>query len=160
MAKASVRWTGLDELKAFLRTLPADLAQEGNAIVYSHARMAQQEVANAYPVVSGNLARNVRVTIDLQSRYGARALVKSAAKHAWLYEHGTEGKIRYYSGTDKRGRVFKQASRGAMPEAPREKQAIPKFIRWRTRMYAQLAAMVERHGFVISGSFRGVSRAA
>jgi len=143
---ASVKWDGLDELKAYLRTLPATLSGEGNAIVHAHARMAQQDVQRGYPVRTGNLQRGVRITFNAVSRYGAGAVVASTAPHAHLYERGT--KVRATS---------EGWNRGAMPEAPQEKKAVPKFVRWRIRMYAQLAAMMERNGLKVSGS---IGRAA
>lgn len=155
MTGARVQWDGLEELKAWLRTLPQALAADANAIVEAHARMAQQQVQAGYPDVSGNLIGGVRVTWHAQARYGAGAIVKSAAKHAWIYEHGTGA--RTYTGTDKRGRVFDNAPRGVMPPAPPSRQAIPKFIYWRARMYAQLAAMMERHGLQVSGSIGGAT---
>jgi len=142
MAGASVRWDGLVELKTYLRTLPDHLTGEAGAIVHSHARMAQQDVQAHYPVRTGNLQKGVRIEIDTVVRQRAAAVVASTAPHAWLYEHGSDPR------TTKKG-----TDRGAMPEAPRERRAIPKFIRWRTAMYAQLAAMMERNGLKVTGSF-------
>jgi len=150
---SAVKWTGLDELREQLRRLPLELADEAQAIVDAHARMAQQDVQAGYPSVTGRLIGGVRVTLHSLARWGAGAVVKSTAPHAWVFEHGT--KARTFTGTDKLGRVFDNAPRGTMKAASRDQQAIPKFIHWRARMYAQLAAMVERHGLVVSGYFQG-----
>ena len=137
-----VVWSGLEELKAALRQMPAALAQEGSAIVYAHARSAQQDIVAGYPSVTGRLRGGVRVTLEANARFGAGAVLKSAAPHAHLYEFGT-----------KRRQTKRGWNRGVMPKAPLDKQAIPKIIRWRVRMYSQLAAMLERHGLKVSGSF-------
>jgi hypothetical protein len=153
MAGNRLVWDGLDELKAELRRLPDHLKAEGAAIVWSHANAARSEIIAGYPDKSGHLRAGVRVTLEAGSRFGAGAVLKSAARHAWLYEHGTKGKKRVYSGTDKKGRKYRNADRGPMPAAPTAALAIPKIIRWRTRMYAQLAALLERAGLRVSGSF-------
>jgi len=138
MANNRLRWHGLDELKADLRRLPEELAQEGSAIIFAHADGAMAEIAAAYPTRTGNLRKGLRRTINAVGRWGAGALVKNVAKHAWIFEHGTQARHTAIG-----------ANRGAMPAG---RVFIPIVMRWRRKMYAQLAALLERHGLRTSGS--------
>lgn len=164
-AKNSIRWHGLDELRDDLRRLPEELRDEGAAIVYSHAISAQNEIVERYPEGrTGNLKAGVYATLNEYRKFGASALLRSRAPHAWIYEHGT--KARNFIGTDKTGRKYRRGARrgdgnrGRMPKAPVERQAIPVIVRWRARMYAQLSAMLERHGLRVSGTVSAGARAA
>src|SRR5262249_7768339 len=94
-------WRGLDELRAELRKLPEDLAGEASAIIATHATGAQQEIIAGYPDVSGRLRGGVRLGLNSYGRYGANYILKSTAKIAWIFEHGS--KPREYKGTDKIG---------------------------------------------------------
>jgi|SRR5262245_2352503 len=143
----SIRWSGLEDLKALLRTLPAELAAEGGGIVESHARAAANVIEKLYPIGrTGHLAGGVRVTLNANGRYGTGALVKNAAQHSFIYEHGTEP--RTYAGTDTLGRVYgKKPSRGRMKAHP---VFIPAMQDFRDLMYENLAAMLTRHGFYVT----------
>ena len=150
MSDNRVVWKGLDQLRAQLRALPAGLTAEASAIVSYHAEAAKADIVAGYPEVSGELRRRVVTEASGASRYGAGIVLISKAPHAHLYEDGTAQ--RFYSGTDELGRTYAHGDRGTMPKAPPDRAAIPKIIRWRVRMYAALAAMVERHGFRLFGS--------
>lgn len=142
MATNRIRWEGLDELKALLRTLPAELTAEGGAIVEAHARAADNAIAQSYPIgKTGNLAGGMRVTINANGRYGTGALIKNAAPHAWFYEHGTV-KREYETQRNK-----KRKSVGRMPPHP---VFIPIMQDFRDLMYEELAHMLVRYGFAVS----------
>lgn len=136
----SVQWSGLNEFRAALRNLPAELAEEGGTIVLAHAAEAERLVEAAYPEVTGNLKRGVTLKTE-GSRFGAVGIVKSGARHSHLFEKGT-GPRRTASG----------ANRGSMPQAPQHQQMIPIVIQVRRRMVKALMTLVERAGFQIVGT--------
>lgn len=134
---AKIRWTGLDELRADLRRLPAELTGEASGIVTSAANAARDDIASAYPKRTGNLAGNVRVLVKTIGAFGVAVIVRNTAKHAHLFEYGTQARH-----TDL------GANRGSMPPG---NVFIPRIIKWRRAMYAQLKAMLVRHGLKASG---------
>lgn len=129
---------GLDELRATLRALPADLAAEARGIVLEHAERAEDEVYAAYPEVSGTLRNDLRVDVVDGGDFGAAARVVNTAKDAWFFENGTQ--VRHTSFG---------ANRGQMPAAH---VFVPRMITWRARMWAALADMVRAHGITVSGT--------
>jgi len=135
---ATLELKGLDELRTALRNLPDDLTDEADAIVQAHADEAARQIRGGYPAVSGNLQRGVTVERNT-SKLTSTAVVRSRARHAHLFEHGT-GPRRTGSG----------ASRGVMPKAPSNQQMIPIAIRVRGRMVRLLIDLVRRAGFEVS----------
>lgn len=134
---ASVTWSGLDELRAALRTLPADMADDASDFVTGAAEAAKTEIVAAYPDRTGNLRNHVTVGLRSAGRYGAGAVVKNTAKHAWLFENGSQAR-----------HTTLGANRGSMPAGH---VFIPIVIRWRRRMYEQLKSLMTRHGLVVTG---------
>lgn len=143
---AKVEWRGLVEFRQALHNLPADLADEAQGIVTSHAQEAERLVQQAYPVgpgnprkgyQGGNLKAGVRMT-QQHTRLGARATVRSGAPHAHIFEDGT------------RRRSYKGADRGVMPKAPDNQRMIPIVVRVRRRMYLQLITMLQKAGFQVT----------
>jgi hypothetical protein len=128
---------GLDELKAALRALPATMTSQATPIVIGAAQAARADIAGQYPQVTGNLKQGVRVELKSANKDGVVAIVKSTARHAWIYEHGTQARH------TKLG-----ASRGVMP-APPTPVFIPTMIRARRAMYAQLGALLEAQGLTV-----------
>jgi hypothetical protein len=128
-------WSGLDELRAALRALPRELADEASGIVIAAAEGAKADMH--YPRVTGNLADHLFVVPLAAGIYGTGAIVKNTAKHAGIFERGTQARH-----TDL------GANRGA---APPGNIFIPAVMRRRRRMYEQFAAMLARHGLVVSG---------
>jgi hypothetical protein len=128
---------GLDDLKAALRALPATLASAATPIVIGAAEGAGATIKAAYPVVTGNLRQGVTVTIKSANAGGVVAIVKSGARHAWIYEHGTQTR------QTKLG-----ANRGRMP-APPTPVFIPTMMRARRAMYAELGALLEAQGLTV-----------
>ena len=142
MNKSGVRWTGLQEFKQELLRLPEELTDDAAQIVVDAAQKVGRDVQAAYPQgATGNLKKGVRTTIESQSGFGARAIVRSTAPHAHLFERGT--RLR---------QTHRGANRGRMPEADESKQMIPIAIRGRRQMVADLIQMVERHGLKVMSS--------
>ena len=130
---------GLDELRAALRQLPEALSQEAGGIVLTAATgaAAAMDAQYAQHEWTGNLRHGLSVTRDdAYIRYGARAVVKNRAPHAWWAENGTQ--IR---------RTSKGVNRGAMPPIH---VFVPTAIKWRRAMVEQLKALVRRAGLVVS----------
>lgn len=129
---------GLEEFRAALRGLPAHLRDEGAAIVLAHAEQAVREIVSGYPEKSGNLRSHVTVRPSA-TKFGTGAVVKSAAKHAFIFEKGTTVR-----------RTNTGANRGRMPAADASKAFIPKAIRARQRMVRALMDLLRRAGFEVS----------
>lgn len=136
---ARVTWTGLDELRAALRSLPSDLAGEAEHIVEGAANGAAVEARAGYAshIRSGNLIAHVDVSKQAAGRYGVGFLVINRAKHAWLFENGSQARHTAIG-----------ANRGSMPATP---TFVPAMIRARRRMYDQLRGVLERAGLIVSG---------
>ena len=138
MSGGRVVWSGLEELRAALRALPADLAAEAGHIVTGAANAAAAEIRRSYPVHSGNLRDHLVVRPAEGGPFGAGAVVVNTARHAYLFEVGTATRH-----TDLGW------NRGRMPPA---RVFIPTSRRWRRKMYGELAAVVERHGLRVTGT--------
>jgi hypothetical protein len=131
---------GMAEFRAALRNLPETLAGEAAHIVEGAANGAAADVKRRYPIQSGHLVGGVQVTHFDNGRVAAGAIVKSGAKHSHLYEYGT-----------RRRQTAKGANRGAMPKASDATAMIPAIVRARKRMYAELADLLRRAGFQVTG---------
>jgi len=157
-----IAWDGLDVLTAALRMLPVHLRDEATTIIHATATGAMEEIKAAYPHgPTGNLKRGVKVTVRASGsapggditpgmgvEFGAAGIVKNSAKHAWLFEYGTQGRIRYVD-TLPSGRVKNFGwSRGAMPPG---RVFIPIVVRRRREMYADLSDVVRKLGFEVAG---------
>lgn len=128
---------GLRELREALRNLPSELTEEANTIIRAQAEDAKREIQNAYPRDSGNLARGVTVEMN-SSAFTANALVRSRARHAHLFEFGSQVR-----------RTHHGASRGIMPAKP---TFIPVMVRKRKLLGQALRTLLQRAGLVVSGS--------
>lgn len=136
----SVRFvvTGLEELIAQLRALPAELAGEGGHIVEGRANGATATIKAGYPVRAGDLRDKLDVT-HTRSRFGARSVVKNTSKHAVPYDQGSET-VRI---------TTKGISRGRMPPKPIFSQTM---ARERRAMYRDFADLLRRHGLTVTGN--------
>ena len=82
---------GVGTLASVLRGLPAELRDDALPIVGEAVDVAEAEIRAAYPERSGNLRAGLR-----QERqggglnFGARVVLKNTAKHAFLFETGSE----------------------------------------------------------------------
>lgn len=156
-----IAWDGLDVLTAALRMLPVHLRDEAAGIVHGAATGAMEEIRAAYPERTGNLKRGLKLTLRTSGsgpggditpgmgvEFGAAGIVKNSAKHAWLFENGTQGRIRYVN-TLPSGRAKNFGwSRGAMPPG---RVFVPIVMRRRREMYASLSDVVRKLGFEVSG---------
>jgi hypothetical protein len=135
----SVSFTGLDELKAALRKLPETLATEGGAIVKDAADTAYDQIRTAYGTHyhTGNLVQHLKLEALRPGSYGTLITVRSTARHALLFEVGTQ--LRY---------TRKGVARGRMPPA---NIFVPLARRNRREMYRRLMALMERQGLEVSG---------
>ncbi len=127
---------GLEDLKAALRALPAELTTEASKIIEGAANGAVLDIRRAYPVVMGPLRDRVDVMFT-QGAVSAGALVRSRAPEAYLYEYGTEARH------TKLG-----LNRGRMPPTHAFGQVMAKV---RRRMYEDLGALLERKGLRVTG---------
>lgn len=134
---------GLEELKADLRNLPEALANEGGVIVQEHAFTAAAAVRAVYERhrVSGNLANGVVVETPARNRFGVGMVVRSKAKHAWLFDNGSQAR-HWASGK----------STGAMwGKTPPTHVFVATMMRFRRAMYRSLGDLLRRHGLTVSG---------
>jgi len=131
------RVEGLDDLRAALRALPADLAASAGPLVEAAGDAAAADVRAAYGAVrgTGNLADHVRVERTAGGRFGVAVRVVSGARHAALYEFGTETR-----------RTRRGWSRGRMPPAH---VFIPALSRRRRGLWASLAELVRAAGLEV-----------
>jgi hypothetical protein len=137
-ANNRIELVGLQAFKAALRNLPDELVQEGNDIVREASTRAASDVQNSYPEgPTGNLRRGVTREED-HSSFGVSIVVKSRAKHAWIFENGTGQR------TTRNG-----SNRGRMPAASRDQRMIPVVIRYRRAMTEKLKALVRKAGFQV-----------
>lgn len=130
-------WNGLAELREALRNLPAELTAEASHIVDGVANAAAADIKEGYPARTGNLRDHVFVSHRDKGRFAAGAVVKNTAKHAWIFENGTQARHTDI-GSD----------RGSMPPGH---VFIPAVIKRRRIMYQQLRALLERHGLKVLG---------
>lgn len=133
---------GLDAFKAQLRRLPNELRQEAADTIARAVEGAATDLRAAYPTEShtahgtGKLSTGVSAKVEI-TPYGVTGVLKSAARHAHLYEFGTQMR-----------RTASGANRGAAPAHP---TFIPIVVRRRRVMYDQLAGLLRRAGFEVSG---------
>lgn len=126
---------GMDELRQQLRNLPTDLGGEAAHIIEASANAAAATIKAGYPARTGNLRDHVYVTHE-RTQFGAIGIVKNTAKHAWIFENGTQARH-----TDL------GANRGSMPAGH---VFVPAVIRERKRMYEDLKDLVVRHGLEVT----------
>lgn len=124
---------GLEDLKAALRALPADLTGEAGKLIEAAGNRAVLDLKRGYPVVTGNLRDGVEVTFS-QSGVSAGARVRSRAPHAWLYDHGIAGR-----------HVGKGLNRTPTHLFARTMAQV------RRELYRDLAALLERKGLRVTG---------
>lgn len=139
MSDNRLTYDGLNEFVADLIQLPKELSGEGGDIVISRATEAGDDIRAEYAAsaVTGNLAEHVKVTVKEKNEFGAIAEVKSTARHAYIYENGTQ--IR----KTKDGKNL-----GAMPPA---NIFVPTVIRKRRAMVDDLKDLMRDKGLEVSG---------
>lgn len=134
---ASLELAGLDELRAQLRALPAELTDEGNGIARATGELAIAEIVAGYPEHDGDLKHGVNAKEQFAGRFGVAIQIRSTAKQAFWFENGTQ--VRHSKS---------HPNLGKMPAKP---TFIPAMRRARRRLYEQLKGLLQRHGLQVSG---------
>lgn len=137
----TLRFEGLDELRAELRTLPAHLTGEGGHLVEAATNGAAVLIKAEYGKhrVTGDLVD--KVTSDVEtSGFGVIGTVKSGSTLAYIFENGTEA--RHY--------ITVNGQKHLTGRMPPMHIFVPTMQRERRRMYAQLKALLERAGLEVS----------
>lgn len=129
----SVKWTGIDEFREWLKSLPLDAGNEAAKIVQGEANAAAFQIRSRYPSRTGNLLRNVLVSRRVNRAGVVSYVVRNPAKHAAIFEYGTQArhtKLGAYRGSMPPGHVF-----------------IPIILQRRRAMYLRLKDLLVRFGF-------------
>jgi hypothetical protein len=133
-------WQGLPQLIAELRNLPGHLGDEAADRIEDAVEHTASSLRQVYPIGdTGKLRAGIRTQMS-RSAFGASGTVVSASRHAHLWEFGTQDR-----------ETAKGWKRGKMPSEHRSGLAVIA-PRWRRRMYQELAEILRREGFVVSGS--------
>jgi hypothetical protein len=138
---SQVKWNGMEELRAALRQLPEDLTMEATRIVEGAANGAAAQIKAGYPVITGNLRDGVMVTHRDKGKFTAGAVVRNTAKHAWLYDNGSQE--RHWASGKSTGKMWGKSAPTHL--------FVKTVIRARKSMYAQLKDLLERKGLKVSG---------
>lgn len=144
---ATVRFEGLAELQEALRNLPEELRAEAAHIVQGSANAAVVAIKGEYGQhrFTGNLQDHVTITEESAGPFGVKYVVKSTARHAWLFERGS--KLRHYiTHNGKKHDTGKMWGRGSPPYTVARNAS-----RIRRRMWQELKEMLVRHGATLSG---------
>jgi hypothetical protein len=136
----SVEWHGLEEYQALLKNFPASLV--GETAHYADdavngAAVAIRQVYGAHRR-SGNLQKRVTVSNMSRGQFVVGKVLKSTAPHAALFEYGSQARHTNIG-----------ANRGSMPATP---TFVPTVQKFRRGLYAQVTALLVRHGAVVSGN--------
>lgn len=143
MVNRGVLWNSeFDEYREFLQTLPETVTGEAQHLIEGSMNGLVVDLRRAYQAgspqargahhVTGELASKVGIYHVHAGKYVAGGVVKNIAKHAHLFENGTQARH------NKIG-----ANRGAMPPGH---VFVPAAIRARRRLLEELKAMVLRNG--------------
>jgi hypothetical protein len=137
-----MQWSGLEELKAWLRDLPEHLTDEASSIINAAANESARRIVDLYPTtVTGNLKDGVEVKTMKSApggRFGIGVVVRSTAKIALIYENGTQ--VRHT------GLGY---NRGSMPA---QHVLVKVVTERRRRMYEELKALMVENGLKVSGT--------
>jgi hypothetical protein len=136
-------WEGLDEFRAALRQLPAELTAEASHIVQGTANAAIVDMRAEYP--EGELRDKLFQSGVDRGTYGTGILIKNASGWAWHWDHGT--KLRHTHGGARQGHGTGAEWGGGAP--PHTFGRI--MAQQRRLMYEQLKAMMESHGLTVTG---------
>jgi len=124
---ARVTWIGLDELRASLQSLPADLVDAATPLVADTAEDAAAEIRAAYPARTGRLRASVRV-VTIEGKTGAVSrAVRSEAPYARFYESGW-------------------VAHGSRRHIPGKHVVVPVLMRRRRQLVESLIGVVEQAG--------------
>jgi len=135
-------FTGLAELHAELRRLPAALQEEARDIIQSHAREAADSVTAVYAqhAVTHHLERSVEV-VEERSLYGAAVRVRVKDPIAWLFDNGSAA--RHWDSGKSTGTMWGKT-------APTH-VFVKTMIKVRGKMWQALSSLVARAGLEVTG---------
>jgi hypothetical protein len=137
MATASLKLSGVTDLRGLLRMLPRDLVRDATGLLEAAGGAAVAEMRRAYPAHTGNLRDRVWFEV-ISKGVGTRVKVQNTAPHAHLYEFGTV--VRHNAiGAD----------RGEMPAGH---VFWPIFDRWDRNATQSVIDLVEATGIRVIGS--------
>jgi len=133
-------FTGLDELKKELRTLPADLASEGLHAAEASANASFVQIKTVYQQhrFTGKLANMLTIGSNAKGY-----TVRSNSPLAWLFDNGSQA--RHWDTGKSTGKMW-----GHTPMPPLHIFS-GTMARERRRFAAALKAIVERHGLTVKG---------
>lgn len=135
-----ITWTGLEEFKTWLATLPTRLVEGGQVEAEWAANAAKAEIYAAYPFRSGKMRDALRVLPTKRpTPYRVRVTLSNPSPLSHLIERGTEA--RHTSLGIDRGKMLPKHV------------FLPRLIRWRQRMYDADRVRLEAEGFKVSGEF-------
>lgn len=136
-------FVGLEELKAEIRALPANLRDEANGIVRDMAETAADSVRAGYSshVVTRNLLKGVRTKKKSTGAYGVSYQVASTAPHATIFERGTQA--RHY--------ITKNGKKHLTGRMPAFNIFGPVMARHRRFLFDELWTLLTKHGLLVRG---------
>jgi hypothetical protein len=140
MAKVTLRFDGLEQMKAELRALPAALTLEATLRIHARADRALAEMHAKYPHgKTGHLQAGLSTRSIAGGRFHTIVQVRSDAIHAGVFETGAA--VRH---------TAHGWNRGAMPPG---RVFRPAMIRARHALwYEDLPGLLRDHGLTVTGS--------
>jgi bacteriophage HK97-gp10 putative tail-component len=132
----TLKFDGLEEFKADLRRLPSHLADRAADIIENAAEEAKSSIYQAYPRRTGHLREGLSVEHS-RSAFGAVSIVRNKAKHAFIFEVGTETR-----------KTSLGAVKGRMPPGH---VFVRITMQRRRRMYQEIADMMRSEGLEVHG---------
>jgi hypothetical protein len=138
MSGSTFTIAGLAELRAALRTLPADLTGEASEILIDEGDQALNEIVTGYPERARSLRSKTKKTVRDIGTAGVGLVITNTAKEATWFEIGTQAR-----------HTALGANRGSMPAG---NVFIPPIQRHRRAAMQRLKAMMERNGLTVGGT--------
>lgn len=134
---------GLDELRAALRQLPAELTVEASRIVEGAANGAAAEMKSGYP--PGELRDGVTVTQFHQGLFSAGMILKNRSPLGFLWDNGSEAR-HYITVRGNRHATGKMWGRRPAPHTFVRAMSKARRLMWR-----QLKDLLTRRGLLVTG---------
>jgi hypothetical protein len=144
MSNNRIVFDGLDELKAALRALPAELTVEASREVEGAGNGAAVAIRTVYGAhrVTGHLQESVTVEQRQAGQFAAAVVVKANDPIAWLFDNGSQA--RHWAGGKSTGIMW--------GNTPPTHVFVKTMIAARRKMYDKLRDLLERKGLVVSGN--------
>lgn len=146
-----MKWEGLEEFREAMQHLPDDLRDDAEGIVQEAVDHAEAEIYAAYGRKTGNLRDHLKQERVASGPFGITIRLKNTAKHAWLWDNGTEA--RHY--ITESGAIHETGAMWGKTAPPHT--FVRGSIKWRRWMYDQLKAMLVEHGLLTRGEFNAAA---